>query len=398
MLEPHGLGIGLKTEILDKDGRVISTDEQKGKLEGWINLENPKTKQKLIVPARSLINNFINCLYYLLAGSSKTYSAKRKVAWGASASSGSVARQAGILLGTDDTPVTLGDNSIAQGFTEASQCIPKETTFTHPNFSGNRMSFEVRRLFSNASSGAWVIQELGVMAKKLVIGSMASNGHRLLVSRDRSVYGFAGNSDLRAIYKFILDMNPAIGGGVLNLVRLIYNIFFRGDQNYSASKLISKHNVAQTYTYGSGGTNASTGSSSPFYVVGSAGHYIGLVVGRYSSQPDIDNINPTPDISADETTFSVNHTNLTVSANTLNAVSNPFTGISQFSLTRDFTNNHATQVKYIDRYGILIKGSSGGTSMTTDQSFIVIAKPADGLIGLQPGQTYRITVSFSVEA
>ena len=176
-----------------------------------------------------------------------------------------------------------------------------------------------------------------------------------------------------------------------------------GDQNSSTTKMISRTGVTNDYTYAtSGAISGTAAATNPFVIDGSvAEDYIGIVIGYHgnevSNPPYEVPIGENPPISGDETTFTINHTDITVTANTVSTVTNPFTGVSQFTVERSFTND-ATTNKYVNRVGILTKGTADGSTLGTDQCFMTVNKPSgQDPITIEPGQTLKVTYTFQIK-
>lgn len=405
--KPHGLGISFGYQILDKEGKVLkSSNVSKGSLDGYISVEDMKKRTKITLPMRSFVNNFINSLHGILTGDSGADTKKSHVSAGASLTASTV-EKVGIQVGQGGTYVNLGDINLDNQIAEDANFVYKGTTFVPPYvMSTGKLGFSIKRLFTNTNSIGYVIEEIGIKSHRVASAgaTIASNVGRLL-ARDLGSVTVTAESNALFSYDFFIDQAAAGNGGpVLNLMRLVYNLLFAGNQNNSTSRLISRtNNSLSTIAYASGAVASAT---SPFIIDGTAGEqYIGVVVGKWGGiVPGIDPDSPVyspggsenPDISGDETTFSITHTDLTVSANTVSAITNPYTGVSEFSVTRDFTLAGDADTKNYTRVGLLTKGTADGSTLGTDQVFLCINRPDQNIV-LQPGLTLRIVYKFQIK-
>ena len=402
-MQPHGLNLNCSYEILGKE-QTITRQDVLSKLEGFIEFENIKTGEKKELPMRSFVNNFIDKLHGILTGDGGTDTLKTSVSHASIGAS--TATYAGLLVGIGEDLVALSDTALADKIIHASFAY-KGTTLIAPYFTQadktRPLTFEIKRLFTNTRGTGYTITEIGLTGKPVTASGAKTVGLNMF-SRDM-IPGIVVpyNSDVNITFKFIVHQaSNGSGGGVLNLLRMIFNLFYAGNQNRAGSRMIATNGTQPTIVYATGAAAAgSAGATNAFIVDGAASHYIGICVGYWGNIPDPDeNPDGNPIVNADETTFTVDHTDLTVDANTISAVSNPYSNTSQFTISRSFTNTSATNAKYLDRWGLLTKGTNTGTTIpsSADNILLMCNRPSATGLYLQPGQTLRITYTFQIRA
>lgn len=396
-LKPHGIDVGCKMEILSpKKAQPVKTIKSMMDFQGFIEFENIRTGEITTLPMRSFVSAFMNKLHGILSGDGGTDTPK---SWASTVSLGaSTNERSGILVGTDNSAPALGDTGLAAQLSHASFAY-KQTTFVEPSLSNDDLVFEVRRLFSNTIDAGTNVYEVGLFSK-FINSSAASNVNNTLLARDvfSSPIAFADNDDIRITFKFRTSPDTTGGGGVvLNFVKLIFNLMIKGNEDNTGSRLVCRTGTTPTHTYASAATAASGG---PFTVRGVAAQtYVGIVAGIYTDVVDDQELAPlakiTPNVTGDDTTFTIRHTNLTLDANTISAVTNPFSSVNQFTVIRNFTNNSTVNV-FIDRVGLLTRGSTDGATLGADQAFLAINKSTN-LLQIDPGQTLKVTYTFQIK-
>lgn len=389
-MKPHGLDCQFTGYIPGESGK-----KDVSSLEAYIEITNEKTQEKLIVPMRSYVSTFLNILRDLFAGSSNAATRKSSVSW-----SGSTAKRAGIIIGDGVTPVVLSDDKLDSQITHASVAYGN-TSFSHPYVvagNPNAIFFQVKKLFSNNKNSNLVISELGLVTKAVGASSSSIAGTTML-SRDlvlaptETPISVGSSNSIRFTFKFYVNQNPnGYGGLVLNFAKLIYNLYMRGNQNFSQSLLVNYQNqVINNLVYAS---NAQASSTAPFYLAGSSTQkFFGIVVGVKERDPDRGEI-PNPDVSADERNLFIN-SDLTVDNCVVSSITNSGTNEAYFTISRTFTNNTASNI-VINRVGLLLKGESNGTSQNAKQAFIAINKIDNTTI--VPGQSYKAIYTFRIRA
>jgi len=403
-MRPHGVDLSFGYEILGTDKKVIRKNNT---LQGFVQFENLRSGEKVLLPMRSFVNGFINKLHGILSGDSGADTKISRAAVMASENelTASTVSFVGILVGTDDTNPTLGDTGLGAKITPSASFIYGATTFIEPNQSNDLLTFEVRRLFTDTVTVGHLFGEAALMSGKRGRASFASiasvtgvTSAITMLARDNfpSAIAVSNGDDIRMTFKF--KASQTAGGGVLlNLVKLIYNLMIVGDEDNTTSRLVGRTGSAQTFTYGIEDI-ASLGN--PWYIGGgSEGQYIGIVTGNYGTTPPTSEESLAPQVSNDDTTFTVNHTNLTLTTNTISTVTNPSTDVASFTITRDFTNS-STVNKYVDRVGILTRSSAGtGSSLSATQCFLAMNDFFDSptTLVIEPGQVLRVTYTFQIK-
>lgn len=405
-MQPHGLNIGLKIEVLEKQGgKIVPVYSQNSmsKLEAYINIKGNDKEREL--PMRSFLTNFINTLHGLLSGDGGNDTKKSTASVGLNSS---ISNKVGMLIGHGDTEVNLSDTGLNIPATHASIAYGN-TTFTDPYVIstgegiipdvtssplavGNKLGFEARRMFTNNKLSDIVLKEL-VIKNRRVSASIASNVAGVAISRD--LLNEPGRtlgegiivpyeSAIQFLFKFLVyQESNGNGGAVLNLLRLINNLIFKGNQNDVS--LINVSNNAMSIVYATGAT---CGDGGKFTVDSDVNdNDYGILVGRYDDRFTGVTAN-NPSISGDETTFRAGATSLTKSATVVSAVSNPYTKTAQFSVTRDFTNGQTSAVHF-NRIGLKIK----------EGAFIAINRlgTENSQFALQPNQILRGTYIYSIK-
>lgn len=411
-MKPHGLEVGLTTEVFEKqDNKLIPVQNNKdeSKLEAYIEIEGKD--KKVILPMRSFLSNFINSLHGFLSGDGglDTKKANASVGFGSS-----ISKKVGMLIGLGDTEVNLSDTGLNIPATHAS-ILYNDTTFTDPYVvaggmasnatdsrlgnpgnnlenSGNKLGFEMRRLFTNNKFSDITLKEL-VIKNRRVSSSIASNVAGVAISRDllNEPNGKPGEgitvpyeSAIQFLFKFLIYQEQNGNGGVvLNFLRLVNNLMFKGNQN--DVPIIDISNNAMNITYATGATSAITGI---FTTTSEAeDNDYGILVGRYDDRSNAPSDNPA--INGDETTFRAGATSLVTTATTISAVSNPYSKNAQFTITRDFTNPLTGSVSF-NRVGLKLKAGA----------FIAINRLGNSQSNfvLQPNQIFRATYTFSIKA
>ena len=405
-MKPHGMNIGFTYEVFDKKNEElipVYSKENLSKLEAYINIKGNDKEYEL--PMRSFLTNFINTLQGLFAGDGGVDTKKSTASV---AQSVSISKRIGMLIGHGDTAVNLSDTGLNIPATHAS-IIYGNTTFTDPyvvksegiipdvtsalTVGGNKLGFEMRRIFTNNKYSDIILKEL-VIKNRRVSSSIASNVAGVAISRDLlSEDGTSVGtgitvpyeSAIQFLFKFLVYQEAnGNGGAVLNLLRLINNLIFKGDQN--DVPLIDTSNNTMNITYA---TNATCGATGKFTVTSAiADNDYGIIVGRYDDRYTGQK-SENPSISGDETTFGVGASSLTKTATTVSAVTNPFTKTAQFTVTRDFTNGLTSSVSF-NRVGLKIK----------EGAFVAINRlgSENSSFVLQPNQVFRGTYTFSIKA
>jgi hypothetical protein len=91
----------------------------------------------------------------------------------------------GIIVGTSDTPNTLGTYAlgakIAHGSGAGQLVYNAETVEDVTNPSGNDLQFRITRTFTNNSGATITVKEVGLLVKKINVNSL---GSRFLIARD----------------------------------------------------------------------------------------------------------------------------------------------------------------------------------------------------------------------
>jgi len=385
--KPHSLDISCSYQLSNR-----KTKKKLGmsKFEGFINIEDGKTFIKL--PMRSYVRIFLDKLHDILAGETTNHYHEISTASLRNyhnATLGSLARKAGIILGTGITPVALTQTDLVSAKTDATSCDMKSTTFEAPtSLDSNTLKCKISRLFSNPSASPWTIYEAGLKTHKAASG--ASNAGNLLMTRDYIKSGiiFPGTTDKVIDIEFRINTNTVTGGAVLNLMRLLYNLFLKGSTNDSS---FLPRNGSLTASYARGDANFATNA---FVVDGAASKLWGIVVGSTSDDSNFP-------ISPDEYKFinGSEHTDLTYGANTVTAVTISGTK-AYFTVSRDITNG-TTSVKNINRIGLLTKGSVADPSTLQDgQVYLLINRigTEENFEGLQlaVNQTIRVDYTFEI--
>src|SRR5690606_35296322 len=294
---------------------------------------------------RSFVRAFIDRLQQIFAGENTSDITKISTASFGASLGASVVDKAGILLGEDDTPVAITNTDLGNAHRNDVQCQYKSTTFVAPFAStANILKTQVKRLFSNASSSQWTIQEIGLKTKKTA--STASNAGLIHISRD--VIGRSGSEldgpptgavfpageDLRVVFDLSVQ-RPETGGAVLNMLRLIYNLYLKGSAN--ASTFIPRSGTVTV-------SHPNASATSFFVMDGGVNKYWGIVVGYYDEPihvpiSTVENPNrSTPSIASDEHNFTISTSGLTYGANTVSAVQIA-ANKAYFTITRDITNS-----------------------------------------------------------
>lgn len=382
--KPHGIECECICGFVNEKPQKIES-----KFEGYIGIKNTKTKEEIKLPMRSFVNNFLLALYRLFSGAGTILTKKSSVEW-----SGSTGNRAGLLIGSGNSPVNLSDTNIKQ-LLSASINYGQITVTPPYALNSNIGQTKISKTFTNNRNSQLQINELGLFVKTLSGASYASTSNRNLISRDvfynptEISINVPAYSDI--IFEFLFNINQAKGGQggfVLNFMKLIHNLLFKGNLNNSSSLIVNYNNsVINNFSYATG---ASAGTTSPFYLLGNATQkFIGIVVGSYD-----ETFGENPPISIDEKTFLINET-LTYNQNEIVGITYPQTNMAQFIIQRLITNNTNYNIKF-DRVGLITRGNGNGTTLNHQQAFIAINKPIPQVVTLVPGQSYRVQYVFKI--
>lgn len=384
--QPHGVKIGCEYQVLNRPRVKLKT----ANLEGWITMGEGRTK--VTIPMRSWVKNFIDRLHNILVGTATdTEISTASLPASSVGAYASISDKAGVLIGTDDTYVTLSDTGLGVPLTESTQTQFSTTTIVKPYQDGRYLITGVRRLFSNASSADKYVYEIGIKTKKTA--STASNAGSILVSRDLVAGGqnFEALTDTRVEIMLKVQL-PVTGGPVLNLLRLISNLMFAGSANYSAWVPL-----AGTVTL----SHAAASTSSSLVVDGGSSKYWGIIVGyRDKNLSEID-IDGDTNVTLNSGELNLYSSDLTYGANTVSSVVQSGNKAS-FYITRDITNPGTSNLK-IERIGLLAKGATADPStIENGQLFLCMNKPDEVTNGrnqilLEPNQTLRVTYTFEID-
>jgi len=392
-MKPHGLNLILKEEILENE-KVVNSFISKNALEAWIELSNSKTGKTARFPMRSFVSVFMNKVHGILSGDGGSDTYMTNVV---ASDAGSLAYHCGMQIGLGNTPVNLSNTTLETQAPASEGSLASlgygATTFDDPYYviGTNPANLEciIKRLFSNEAAKSFYINEVGIMGKNL--NEAASNAGNELFARD-IIYGsgtteepinFVTDSDMRVDFKFSIVQGTS-GGLMLNFMRLINNLLFRGDPINSTSRIINNQGGLTDYTYGA----ASKSDTASFAQInGTAAEiYKGIVVGFDDAIGNSDSLNADV-ITLDD--YKVDE--FTVSANTISAV----TSGNQFSISRTFTNESNNSIT-LNRVGILGRGTGVGTALDNTEFIMAANLPGGSNITVQPSQTYRVTYTFKI--
>jgi len=371
--QPHSLDITCSYQLgKSKTKKKLGVS----KFEGWIHLKGGKTE--IVLPMRSFVKNFLDKLHDIFAGENTgDITNITSVSAGAGASSD----RYGIVLGTGINNVALTQTALTSQKEEADDNIThKTTTFIAPYSPGPSQIYSgVRRLFSNADAQQWYLYEVGLYSKK--VASTASMGQGvIMLTRDRVDELFAALSDKLIELQFVIGRDEDNGGAVVNLMRLFYNLYLKGNANDSA--FLPRYGTVSI-------THPSASLSSPLVLDGAASKLWGIVVGMIPEGSD--------PVSMDENNIEDIWTNLSYGANSITAVTISGNKAS-FTVSRDITNGTTSSVR-INRIGLLTKGAVVDPStLQNDQILLMVNKPTNPFpINLVPNQTIRVEYTFEIQ-
>lgn len=385
--QPHGIRVGCEYEILSRPKVKLKTTN----VEGWITMGEGRTK--ITIPMRSWVKNFIDRLHNILDGTATdTEIATASLPASSVGAYASISDKAGVLIGTDDTTVTLNDTGLGVPILETVQTQYSTTTLIKPYQDGRYLYTGLRRLFSNASSSDKYVYEIGIKSKKTA--STASNAGGILIARDLVPGGqnFEALTDTR-VEILLKAQLPVTGGPVLNMLRTIFNLMLAGSANYSAWVPLSG---TVTLTHGA------ASATSPLVVDGTSSKYWGIIVGYRDKNLDEIDIDGDTNITLNAGELNLYSSELTYGANTVSAVTQSGNRAS-FYVTRDITNPGTSNYK-IERIGLLAKGATAApTTIENGQIFLCMNKPSEvndqgrNQILLEPNQTLRVTYTFEID-
>lgn len=401
---PHALELDCSYEIIGKQS-VPKVVLKTSKLEGYITMGEGKTK--VTIPMRSWLATLLTRFQYILSGTVNGITRIAKASWGTSASSGSLASiQAGILVGTGDSDVQVGQTDLVTLQNYASVCRYGNTTLTKTSttFGTNiKYTTKISRLISNVTESAFRFYEFGIKTRPVTPATAAP----ILISRDVSKEGWQidGLGSTR-IEISMVAYTPASTGGIMpNFLKIFYNLFLAGSASAEAYALRAGV-VGSEYAY------TAAASDGPFIVDGGSQKYYGIVAGYYdapqytggdATDSAASTDENTPDIDSESRGTSAElfeySSELTYGANTVSSVVSSANTVSSFYVSRDITNNGTTSRK-INRLGLLTKGSTADVSHTAykdDSMYLALNKPSGNEnIILSPGQTLRVTYTFRI--
>lgn len=394
-MKPHGLDLIMKEELLESEKVVHSSEEYKNNFEGWIKIINNKKNKYIELPMRSFVSIFLDRLHGILTGDKGTDTRLTTVSL---ASAASLMRHCGLVLGLGTTKPQLGDTAV-ESLASYGSLVNTTTTFIAPADDGGSppiISSEVRRLISNNHTSAYYPSEIVLYGKGASsVASGAATG-RLMFARDLIVdplttpFVFDAESDMRFDFKFNVTQGST-GGLNTNFSRLIHNVYFKKNPAPSTSLIRNWVNGGTAYTL------ATSAASTSFpYIQGVAAQiYYGIVIGYLNDNIVPHNGGGTPPSPDENQWTEIKNSGFTISANTVSATSSSGS-VAKFSITRTFTNAGTSGV-YINRVGILCRGSSAaGTALDNTQFLIANNTPTGGAITIQPNQTYRVTYTFQI--
>jgi len=384
--KPHGIAVDFESQILGTN--KISKSESN--VEGFIKIKNLKTNEITTLPMRSFITNFLASVKGFFDGGTNP---KRVCAVHSVSISGSMA---GMLIGTGQNPVTLGDTNLANKIESASMTYGDSSFIFNGNDNNSLSYIQSSRVFTNLKTVTETVYEVGLMGKAITATAGGTYGNRLF-ARDMpgisSGMAIPGGTTSRFTIKLNLNQSAnGYGGAINNFTKLINNFLLRG--NINQQKFTNRVNNAETVTYSSYG--ATLGASTALQVNGGMNALYGIVVGTYEEQPSNPRVNPS--ITPGDTTFHIISSGLTYGAVTISAISYPYTNAARFSITRDIINSGIANI-YIDRIGLINRGlpSNNGASLINNQCFYAINKPSEGSIILHPSQILRVTYYIGVQ-
>lgn len=387
---PHALDISCSYSI---SGKKTKKKLGKSKLEGHILIKDGKSIIRL--PMRSFVKQFLDKLWAILTGDNTAEVSALSTA--SIAVGASIARKAGIMVGNGLSIPGITSTNLSGLVSSVSYgCTYGGHSFLAPYApSDTLLKTTITRLITNASSANWIIREVGLKVKKTA--STASNVGTKLMTLDAVTETFYAASDKLVSLEFTVGRTSENGGAVLNLLRVLYNLYLHGNANYSTflprigSVTISHANASAT---------------SHLVVDGVAAKYWGVVVGvpldpDSPGEEELEGFSPSggtsgnPVIPPDDYRFAIN-TDLTYGANTISAVT--ISGRkAYFTISRDITNGSTVAI-IINRIGLLTKGATAAPStLQDDQIFLMINRSADD-ISLAPNQTIRVEYKMEIEA
>ena len=396
--KPHSFDISCSYKVSgNKTKKKLGTS----KLEGYITLEDGKSHIRL--PMRSFVRSFIDRLYDILSGSNSSQRAHLHTASITVSATASTYRLTGILLGNGLSIPTITSTDLNSIVSSASYgCQYKTHSFLAPYaLSDIALRTSITRLITNASGNPWTIREVGLKTRRAVTddgtaATSASNVDLLLVSLDQVNEVFSAATDKQVQIAFQVGRDSANGGAVLNLLRVIYNLYLHGNANYSPFiPRIGTVTVA----------HASASATSHLVCDAVAAKYWGVVVGLYETttagEEDSSEFQggPAPSnnpiVGPDDYNFAINVSDLTYGANTISAVA--ITGKqATFTISRDITNGGTASVR-LNRIGLVTKGATAApTTLQDDQIFLMINRSATD-INIAPAQTIRVEYKFQVQ-
>lgn len=389
-MKPHGVNCQF-TGFIENQNDVFTSESQ---FEAYIDITNNKTNEKVTIPMRSFVTNFLNALHKLFSGTGGILTKKSSVEF-----TGSAGKYAGLHIGTNNTLVNLSDTNLLNKIAVSNLLLSDNTVYNpYVTYENNVPVLEsvIKRMFTNNTTGSLSIGEIGLFIKTLENGTYASNSNVNMLSRDvfqqpsEFIPGqitLPSYSDIMFEFKFRIQL-PSNGSGGLNLnfLKLVNNLYFKGNLNNSFSPIVNYQNQAITnFSYATGASAATTSFA---YLLGTnLQKYIGIVVGIYDYDEEPTTINP------DEKTFLVDG-NLSYGSNEMTTVTYPQTNTAQFLIQRLITNNTSNNIR-ISRVGLIMRGNGDGTSMNNQQAFIAINRIYPNVV-LVPGQSYRAQYIFKI--
>ena len=405
--KPHSFDISCSYKVSgNKTKKKLGTS----KLEGYITLEDGKSHIRL--PMRSFVRSFIDRLYDILSGSNSSQRAHLHTASITVSATASTYRLTGILLGNGLAVPTITSTDLNSIVSSASYgCEYKAHSFLAPYaLSDIALRTSITRLITNASGNSWTIREVGIKTRRAVTddgtaATSASNVDLLLVSLDAVNEVFSAATDKQVQIAFQVGRDSTNGGAVLNLLRVIYNLYLHGNANYSP--FIPRVGTVTV-------AHASASATSHLVCDAIAAKYWGIVVGLYETittdevttivlapssitkfQTTVPAPSTNPAVGPDDYNFAINVVDLTYGANTISAVG--ITGKqATFTISRDITNGGTASVR-LNRIGLVTKGATAApTTLQDDQIFLMINRSATD-INIAPNQTIRVEYKFQVQ-